>query len=198
MILAHSTYTGQVNVTDMFTRLLLSVVATGLAPKSFYQLDSAGNRQRAHYDGLPSDFTSAAITTLGARGTAGYHTYNLLNTHDDGISLDQFIDWLIADGLPIERIDDYDEWRNGFEDAMKALPEDQRKNSVLPLMSAYAHPAPPAGGTGVPAEKFRSAVQSAEIGTDRDVPHLSHELIEKYIADLHQLGMLGGIEAAGR
>jgi fatty acid CoA ligase FadD9 len=198
MILAHSTYTGQVNVTDMFTRLVLSVVATGLAPKSFYQLDSAGNRQRAHYDGLPADFTSAAITILGARGIAGYHTYNLLNTHDDGISLDQFIDWLIAHGQPIERIDDYDEWRNRFEDAMKALPDDQRKNSVLPLMSAYAHPAPPAGGIGMSAEKFRAAVQSAEIGTARDVPHLSEELIEKYIADLHQLGMLGGIEAAGR
>jgi len=32
MILAHSRYCGQVNVTDMFTRLVLSLVATGIAP----------------------------------------------------------------------------------------------------------------------------------------------------------------------
>lgn len=190
MILAHSTYSGQVNVTDMFTRLILSIVATGLAPKSFYALDAAGHRQRAHYDGLPADFTAAAITTLGAASTSGYHTYNVLNTHDDGISLDEFVDWLIAQGLDIERIDDYDEWRERFEQAMKTLPEDQRKNSALPLMSAYAHPAPPTGGVAMPAEKFRAAVQSAGIGAGHDVPHLSEELIAKYIADLRQLGLL--------
>ncbi|MBV9320661.1 MAG: thioester reductase domain-containing protein, partial [Mycobacterium sp.] len=38
MILAHSRYSGQVNVTDMFTRLILSLLTTGIAPRSFYQL----------------------------------------------------------------------------------------------------------------------------------------------------------------
>lgn len=82
----------------MFTRLLLSIVATGLAPRSFYRLDADGNRQRAHYDGLPADFTADAVTTLGAGATTGYHTYNVLNTHDDGISLDLIVDWLIESG----------------------------------------------------------------------------------------------------
>ncbi|OBJ56746.1 carboxylic acid reductase, partial [Mycobacterium sp. 1423905.2] len=45
MILAHSRYSGQLNVPDMFTRLILSVVATGLAPRSFYQLDASDHPQ---------------------------------------------------------------------------------------------------------------------------------------------------------
>lgn len=190
MILAHTRYSGQLNVPDMFTRLMLSVVATGLAPRSFYQLDASGNPQRAHYDGLPADFTAEAITTLGGHCTEGYHTYNVLNTHDDGVSLDTFVDWLVASGHHIDRIDDYRDWLTRFEAAMKALPETQRRNSLLPLMTAYAKPGKPTQGTGVPAEKFRAAVQSAGIGATKDVPHLDEALIDKYVTDLEQLGLL--------
>ena len=42
MILADTTYAGQLNVPDMFTRLMLSLVATGIAPGSFYELDADG------------------------------------------------------------------------------------------------------------------------------------------------------------
>jgi fatty acid CoA ligase FadD9 len=196
MILAHSRYAGQVNVTDMFTRLMLSLLATGVAPRSFYQLDAAGNSQRAHYDGLPADFTAEAITTLGGNVTDGFHTYNVLNTHDDGISLDTFVDWLVADGHRIERIDDYDQWLVRFEAAVKALPEDLRKNSILPLLHAYAQPAPPMAGTRMPAEKFRTAVQAAGIGSGNDVPHLTEALITKYVADLQQLGLLETLAGA--
>ncbi|WP_082951959.1 carboxylic acid reductase [Mycobacterium kubicae] len=190
MILAHTRYSGQLNVPDMFTRLILSVVATGLAPRSFYQLDASGNVQRAHYDGLPADFTAEAITSLGGHCTEGYHTYNVLNTHDDGVSLDTFVDWLVASGHHIDRIDDYRDWLTRFEAAMKALPETQRRNSLLPLMTAYAKPGKPTQGTGVPAEKFRAAVQSAGIGVTKDVPHLDEALIDKYVTDLEQLGLL--------
>ena len=48
MILADTTYAGQLNVPDIFTRMILSLVATGIAPGSFYELDADGNRQRAH------------------------------------------------------------------------------------------------------------------------------------------------------
>lgn len=191
MILAHSRFTGQLNVPDMFTRLILSVVATGLAPRSFYQLDASGNPQRAHYDGLPADFTAEAISTLGERARDGYRTYNVLNTHDDGVSLDTFVDWLIAAGHQIEKIDDYDEWLARFTAAMKALPDNGRKNSMLPLMSAYATPGKPTQGTQMPAEKFRAAVQSAGIGSAGDVPHVTEALIDKYVTDLQQLGLLG-------
>src|SRR5699024_2583824 len=71
MILADTSYAGQLNVPDMFTRMMLSLTATGIAPGSFYDLDTDGHRQRAHYDGLPVEFIAEAITTLSA-GADGY------------------------------------------------------------------------------------------------------------------------------
>src|SRR6201997_121548 len=62
MILADTTYAGQLNLPDMFTRLMLSLVATGIAPGSFYELDAEGDRPRAHYDGLPVEFIAQAIS----------------------------------------------------------------------------------------------------------------------------------------
>ena len=67
MILADTTYAGQLNLPDMFTRMMLSLMATGIAPGSFYELDADGNRQRAHFDGLPVEFIADAISTLGAQ-----------------------------------------------------------------------------------------------------------------------------------
>jgi len=184
MILAHSRYAGQLNVPDIFTRLLLSLLATGVAPKSFYQNDIEGNRQRAHYDGLPGDFTAEAITVLGAQVSAGYETFDVLNPHDDGISLDEFVDWLIAAGHPIERIDDYDDWFGRFETAVRGLPEQQRQHSLLPLLHAFRRPDMPIRGAALPAKKFQAAVQAANLGPEGDIPHLTPALVEKYASDL--------------
>ncbi|AYJ48977.1 NAD-dependent epimerase/dehydratase family protein [Rhodococcus sp. P1Y] len=191
MILAHSTWTGQLNVPDVFTRLVLSVAATGIAPRSFYRTDTgapldAAGRPRAHYDGLPADFSAAAITALGGDVTAGYSTFDVLNPHDDGISLDTFVDWMIESGRTIERIDDYDEWFTRFSSAIDDLPESQRSRSLLPLLHAYEQPDYPAAGAHLPAEAFRAAV--AEEGDD--IPHLDRALIAKYLSDLEQLGLL--------
>ncbi|MBV9089444.1 MAG: carboxylic acid reductase [Mycobacteriaceae bacterium] len=181
MILADSRYAGQLNVPDVFTRLLFSLVATGIAPGSFYRFETDGDRPRAHYDGLPVDFVAAAITGLGVRAMSGFRTYNVVNPHDDGISLDQFVDWLIEAGHPIQRIDDYDEWVSRFQTAMRALPDKRRQHSVLPVLDAYRHPAEAVRGSAVPATGFAAAQR---------IPHLSAALIRKYITDLHGLGLL--------
>ncbi|WUD62898.1 thioester reductase domain-containing protein [Nocardia sp. NBC_00511] len=190
MILAHSDYAGQFNLPDMFTRLLLSVLATGLAPKSFHALDSHGERQRSHYDGLPADFTAAAITTLGAAVVEGFETFDVLNPHDDGISLDEFVDWLIDSGHPIDRIESYPDWFARFETALRALPEAQRAHSVQPLLHAYRYPSPPIAGAALPADRFHAAVRQAELGPSGDIPHLTKELITKYVTDLKLRGLL--------
>ncbi|WP_243794761.1 carboxylic acid reductase [Saccharopolyspora gloriosae] len=183
MILAHRTYRGQLNVPDMFTRLLLSLVATGIAPASFYR-----SGERAHYDGLPVDFTAAAITELGAQAAEGCRTFNVLNPHDDAVSLDTFVDWLIEDGHPIQRIADYDDWLARTTTALRALPEQQRRHSVLPLLDALAQPADGVPGSALPAERFHAAVRAA--GPDEDIPHLSADLIRKYVTDLRRLELL--------
>ncbi|MBF6339092.1 carboxylic acid reductase [Nocardia abscessus] len=190
MILADSRYAGQLNVPDMFTRLLLSLMATGIAPFSFYRTDADGKRSRAHYDGLPVDFTAAAITVLGAAAETGFRSFDVLNPHDDGRSLDEFVEWLIAAGHRIERIADYDEWFTRFETALRTLPERQRQASVLPLLHAYRRPAPPVRGSVLSADKFRAAVGAVKIGVDHDIPQISQHLIEKYATDLKLRGLL--------
>jgi fatty acid CoA ligase FadD9 len=190
MILTHSRYTGQLNLPDMFTRLLLSLVSTGIAPKSFYRLDAEGNRPNAHYDGLPADFSAEAVDTLGAKRNTGYRTYHLMNPHEDGISLDTYVDWLVDAGYEITRVDDYADWLRRFEAAVRALPEPRRQHSILPLLHSYQLPQEPLVTGMAPADEFRTAVQENKIGADGDIPHVTRELIVKYITDLHQLDLL--------
>ena len=194
MILAGTTYAGQLNVSDMFTRMVLSVVATGIAPSSFYQLDADGNRQRAHFDGLPVEFVAEAIATLGARLVDGFETYHVMNPHDDGIGLDEFADWVIEAGYPIQRIGDFSEWLQRFETGLLALPDRQRQHSPLRGLrlrsSNFLQPAEPMRGSFAPTDRFRAAVKEAKIGPGNDIPHISAPIVIKYVTDLQLLGLL--------
>jgi thioester reductase-like protein len=197
MILADTTYAGQLNASDTFTRMVLSVMATGIAPGSFYQLDPDGNRQRAHFDGLPVGFVAEAIATLGVRLVDGFETYHVMNPHDDGIGLDEYVDWLIEAGYPVRRIDDFDQWLQRFEAGLRALPDRQRKHSVLQMLllrdSGQLRPPQPTRGSSLPTDRFRAAVREAKIGPDRDnpdIPHISAPIIVQYLTDLHRLGLL--------
>ncbi|BBY61423.1 carboxylic acid reductase [Mycolicibacterium sarraceniae] len=189
MILADTTYGGQLNLPDMFTRMMLSLVATGIAPASFYQLDADGNRQRAHYGGLPVEFIAEAISTLGAYVTEGFQTYHVMNPYDDGIGLDEFVDWLVEAGYPIQRIAEYGAWLQRFETSMRALPDRQRQYSLLPLLHNYQHAERPVRGSIAPTERFRAAVQDAKIPPDKDIPHVTPRVIVKYMTDFQLLGL---------
>lgn len=194
MILADTTYAGQLNLPDMFTRLILSLVATGVAPDSFYRVDADGQRPRAHYDGLPVEFIADAIFTLGADvhrdSETGFETYHVMNPYDDGIGLDEFVDWLIDAGYPVHRVGDYAGWLQRFTTAVTALPDRQRQASLLPLLHNYQQPEVPIRGSIAPTDRFRAAVQDAKIGPDKDIPHVTREVIVKYVTDLQLLGLL--------
>ena len=202
MILADTTYAGQLNLPDMFTRMMLSLVATGVAPQSFYELGADGERQRAHYDGLPVEFIAEAISTLGVRVsgglersdsgdvTEGFETYHVMNPYDDGIGMDEFVDWLVEAGYSIRRVDGYGDWLQRFETTLRSLPEKQRNASLLPLLHNYQSPEHPINGSIAPTDRFRAAVQDAKIGPDKDIPHVSAPVIVKYVTDLELLGLL--------
>lgn len=185
MILAHSRFRGQYNPVDQFTRLLLSIARTGLAPASFSADPAAG---RAHYDGLPVDFTAEAIASLGAAGREGFRTFHLLNVDEGGAGLDDFVDW-IAEDREIERIADYAEWFTRFEAALQALPADERQRSVLPLLHSFAHPAPAGGGVALTADRLREAVREEQVGSG-DIPRLDRALIERYLDGFRAAGWL--------
>ncbi|WP_078326599.1 non-ribosomal peptide synthetase, partial [Mycobacteroides salmoniphilum] len=199
MILADTTYAGQLNASDVFSKMILSIVTTGLAPKSFYRLDADGNRRRAHFDGLPVEFVAEAITTLGVQVVDGFQTYHVMNPHDDGIGLDEYVDWLIEAGYPIERIDDFQDWLQRFGTSLQALPDKHRRNSVLQMYLTLVQdpdrvsPIVPTVGAFAPADRFRAAVQEAKIGPDSDnpdIPQVSAANIVKYVTDMELLGLL--------
>nr|WP_026197257.1 carboxylic acid reductase [Sciscionella marina] len=190
MILADTSYAGQLNLPDMVTRMLLSLVATGIAPGSFYEVDAGGNRQYAHFDGLPVEFIAEAITTLAAAGGGEFATYHVMNPHDDGLGMDEFTDWLIEARYEITRVADYDEWLQRFDTTLRALPEKQRQASLLPLLHNYRKPQTPINGSLAPTDRFRAAVQESKIGPANDIPHVSRPIIIKYVTDLQLLGLL--------
>jgi thioester reductase-like protein len=201
MILADTSYAGQLNVSDTVTRMVLSILTTGIAPASFYQLGADGNRQRAHFDGLPVEFVAEAIATLGAVGVsssvAGFQTFHVMNPHDDGIGLDEYVDWLIEAGHPIQRIEDFGEWLRQFQTGLRALPDRQRQHSVLQMLAlrnpSQAQSLVPTLGSYAPTDRFRAAVKEAKIGPDTDnpdIPHISAPIILKYVADLQLFGLL--------
>ena len=190
MIMADTTYAGQLNVPDMFTRMMLSLVATGIAPDSFYELDADGNRQRSHFDGLPVEFIADAISTIGVSVVDGFETYHVINPYDDGISMDTYVDWLVDAGYQIARVPEYAAWLARFETALRGLPDKQRQASLLPLLHNYQKPEHRINGWNAPADQFRTAVQDNKIGPDKDIPHVSAPVIVKYITDLELLGLL--------
>jgi fatty acid CoA ligase FadD9 len=199
MILAHRRYAGQLNVPDAFTRMLVSILLTGIAPKTFYAGDgTTPGRPRAHYDGLPADFVAESIVSIGGNGADGFRSYDVMNPHDDGVSLDVIVDWLVDAGSPIARIEDHGEWIRRFEGALRGLPERQRQRSALALLDAYRVPEQPIRGAVAPTDVFADAVRSAGIGADGSIPHITEELIDKYLADFRQLKLLEDERSASR
>jgi hypothetical protein len=121
-------------------------------------------------------------------------TYHVMNPYDDGIGMDEFVDWLISPTngarCPIQRIGDYREWLQRFETSLRGLPEKQRNASLLPLLHNYQKPETPINGSMAPTARFRAAVQDAKVGPDKDIPHISPQIIAKYVSDLRLLGLL--------
>lgn len=190
MIMASIRHRGQLNIPDVFVRLLISVLATGLAPESFCELSTTGQRQRDHFDGLSVDFIAEAITTLGVTMTESFSTYHVMNPHDDGIGLDVFIDWIEQAGYPVTRIARYQRWFDRLEVALSALPERLRRASLSPVLTLYDRPRSPMRSAMGPTERFRAAILDGALPGCEDIPHVTRELIAKYVADLEAVDLV--------
>jgi fatty acid CoA ligase FadD9 len=125
-----------------------------------------------------------------------FQTYHVMNPDDGGIGFDEFVDWLIDAGCSIQRIGDYGDWLRRFETTLRALPEKQRNSSLLPLLHNYQKPEKPINGSMAPTDRFRAAVQDAKVGPDKDMPHITPQIIAKYVSDLRLLGLLVNTDIA--
>jgi fatty acid CoA ligase FadD9 len=189
MMLPHRRYQGQINVPDMFTRLLFSVIVTGLAPQSFYERNSDGRRPKAHYDGLPVDFIAAAMVGASLKAHREIKTYNVLNHHaDDGVSLDTVVDWIESAGYSVQRLPDHGEWLRRFEAKLSTLTEQQRQHSSLNVLDAWRRPHP-AHPPQDDSRHFIAAVKDLVCGPE--IPHITEAFIHKYLGDMRGLGLIG-------
>ena len=188
MMLSHQHYRGQINTSDMFTRMLFSIIRTGLAPYSFYQLQENGGKSPAHYDGTPVDIVAAVVAGVADNLNGEYRTYNIHNYHsDDGCSLDAFVDWIETAGYSLTRLDDHQDWVDRFSDKLRSLPDVEKQQSALEVMGAYSRPLK-IHDDHVGCDRFRDLVSRLKVGPD--VPHISREFIHKCLQDLAVLGYI--------
>ncbi|NKI15917.1 AMP-binding protein [Spongiibacter sp. KMU-166] len=188
MMLPHQKYLGQINHTDMFSRLLYSVIATGLAPESFYVPAEDGGKLRAHYDGSPVDVVAASVVANANFNHRDCVAVNMTNYHDDdGCSLDSFVDAIETAGYDIIRIADHAEWRTRFEEKLNNLSEEQKQRSAKEVMGAYARPRPTESLSHA-ASNYRKLVPT--LSTGPEIPHLDEAFIHKCLRDLKALGMI--------
>jgi fatty acid CoA ligase FadD9 len=126
----HRDHPSALNWADNTNRLLHSIVATGLAPMSFY----GGGPGR--YDLVPLDAAVAAITTIAmnVRGLATYHV-----TSDDEVSLDTLLAWVESAGVQLERLP-HAAWFAAWRAQLEALPAPVRARSAFATLDRWREP----------------------------------------------------------
>ena len=182
MLMAHRRFVGQINVPDLFIRLLASLVLAGVRPPSFYQ-DAA---DPAGFEGLPVDHVARAMVDLALAGGPGYRSFDVAPSMETGsASLDRVADWIESAGYPLDRASSHSEWLAQLEARLERLPAQARQSSALPILSAFAAPMTRsqvrAGGA------FAHALRND--GSEAP-PALTEAYLHKHLADMRQHGLI--------
>lgn len=109
--------------------------------------DDADGRVRAHYDGLPADLIAEATTIIGARGTEGYRSCDVMNPND-GVSPDGFVAWLSASAI----------------------------TPYCATTRCDTPDTPIRGGAAAPTDALHAEVRAAKVGPSQDIPHFTAKL----------------------
>jgi fatty acid CoA ligase FadD9 len=183
MILPPRSFAGEINADDLLTRVLQSIVATGVAPRSFY----AETAPRRHFDGLPVDVVAREIAAVALATREGYATYHTVNGRlDDGVSLDTFVGWLQKAGYPVKRIDDYSAWLRTFRQRLEALPPAEQRRSALAGLKLWEHPIDrePAFDNS----RLRQRLQA--LGEPTETPSIDEPTIRRYLESMVTAGLI--------
>ncbi|CAL8469078.1 g8619 [Coccomyxa elongata] len=181
----HDPLSQQINPTDFFTRLLCSIVYTGMAPQTFYA-EPRGNEE--HFDGLPVDFVSNIITTTALAERSGISTYHVVNPHwDDKVSLDAIVNWMESCGYKLRRFEDYGEWFQEFKAALESLERPLQSNSSLPIIHQWQKPLSQTPDLKFDAEQLRKKAQEL---TKKDIPSLDEAFVWQNLRHLAALQLI--------
>ncbi|MGB0906949.1 MAG: thioester reductase domain-containing protein [Maricaulaceae bacterium] len=181
MMLAHREYVGAINPSDMFTRLLFSLIASGVAPKSFY------SGRPVNYDGLPVDLVAASVVNVCKLGDAGVTTANIHNYNSGEVfSLDAITTQLRALGHEIEVIEDYGDWFQRFSERLHTLPDTEKQKSAIDLLPAFKHPQ--LSKMERSFNNFKCLIEDME----GELPVLTSDYVSKILQDLKTVGIVEG------
>jgi len=188
MMLAHGDMAGQINLEDVFTRILYSIIKTGLAPKSFYESNPNGTRALVPYAGLPVDVVAATVVGAGKYFTDASTVFCIDNAYTDlENSLDAFVDWIIDAGYEVKRLDAHEDWLSRFKRRLTALPALEKKQSALAVLKAYEEP-----HSFVPfrieSTNFQSVVD--KLGIAPKAMQLNADFIYKCLNDIASHGLI--------
>lgn len=179
MMLSHRSYSGGINSSDMFTRLLFSLIATGIAPRSFYA-DNPVN-----YDGLPVDAVAASVVKARQANTESLAVMNIHNYNmNSRFSLDMIVKTLRKAGFDISEVESYDDWYQRFSERLHTLPEVQKQKSAIDLLPAFKHPQ--SSSTHMSCDKFKNLINSLQ----GDLPELGPDYVSKILNDMSAVGIL--------
>lgn len=197
MILPHTSLPGQINTSDVFTRLLAGIIYTGVAPASF----TDGQGPAPFYDGSSVDFVAGSIVAIAcaARGNwmeeeeEGCRLFHVVNPHmDDGASLDDVVTWIKSAGYPVDSVAPYQAWFEAFRAKLQALSPDKRNQSPLPVIHQWSHPLPSKQEQAkllvLDATRFVKAVR--ELTAWHDVPQLSESYLHTCLYHMSVLGLI--------
>ena len=97
-----------------------------------------------------------------------------MNPHDDGISMDTYVDWLIDTGYPITRVPEYADWLARFEiGTAERCPRRSARHLCCRCCRLPAAPTP-INGSMAPTDRFRRqcrTTRSDQTKTSRTSPH---------------------------
>ena len=182
MLMAHRKFGGQINVPDLFIRLVASLVLAGVRPPSFY----ADAADPAGFEGLPVDHVARAMVDLALAGKPGYRSFDVAPSIETGsASLDHIADWIESAGYRLDRPNSHSEWLAQLEARLERLSAEARQSSALPILSAFAAPMPRsqrrAGGA------FADALRDSDSEAS---PALTEAYLHKHLADMRQHGLI--------
>jgi fatty acid CoA ligase FadD9 len=183
MILPPRGLVAQINADDLLSRLLQSVVVTGLAPRSFY----GDPTTRHHFDGLPVDVVAHDIAAIALATRDGYATYHVVDGHlDDGVSLDTFVDWLQRAGYPVKRVDNYAGWLRAFRERLEALPPAEQQHSALAGLKAWERPS----GLELALDNRLLRQRLRALGEPSELPRIDEPAIRRYLESMVSAGLI--------
>ena len=161
-------------------------MATGLAPRSFYERPAA----RHGFDGLPVDFVARSIASIALDRRPGFATYHVVaGRRDDAPSLDTIVDWVARAGYRVDRSLEHAAWLRAFRDRLRALPSAEQQRLALPILHQWERPL----GREVTFDNraLRARLEALTPGAPLVVPAMDEMFVRQYLKNMVYLRLIG-------